>query len=70
MAPVIIVTTWLVSRITKNASSIENIEKTLNSHLAECSEKSKDVFSILNDVRGDLREIKGEIKHATCFEKE
>ena len=70
MAPVIIVTTWLVSKITKNATSIENIERTLNAHLSECSEKSRDVFSILNEVRGDLREIKGEIKHASCFEKE
>ena len=67
VAPVIVVTTWIVSRITKNSASIENIEKTLNSHLAECSEKSRDVFSILNEVRGDLREIKGEIKHASCF---
>ena len=68
VTPVIVVTTWLVSRITKNSTSIENIEKILNSHLAECTDKSNNVFSILNEVRGDLREIKGEIKHARCFD--
>ena len=59
---------WVAVRTERNSSRIEHIRDRLKEHLDACAKSNSDIFSILNEVRGDVREIKGEIKHAKCLD--
>ncbi len=59
---------WVAVRTERNSSRIEHVQERLREHLDACEKSNSDIFSILNEVRGDVREIKGQLKNADCLD--
>ena len=56
------VVVWVTVRTERNASRIDQVRDRLREHLESCEKSQSDIFSILNEVRGDVREMKGRLK--------
>ena len=47
---------------------IRELRNSLSKHEEKCSHKYEQLYALLRDMQGDIREIKGNLKHASCLD--